>query len=239
MDDRMGVYRLTNIANGKNYVGGTTKLLHRKDQHFSDLRHFRHRDRDLQSDYNRYGRSWFEFIVLEFVENVDDLIPAEQRWIDRLKPEYNQDLVAGFHIGDYIRTPEAKKKRHETMTGRKWSPERRAKMEEYLRQRWTGCSNPSKRSFSDERRKKMSEIMMGEKNPNYGKPFSDERKRKIGDANAHHYEGFVSPDGIIYRDIHNLSAFCREHDLVISKMALVAKGRRPHHKGWKRLNESV
>lgn len=38
--------------------------------------------------------------------------------------------------------------------------------------------------WTDEQRKIMSERNMGEKNPNYGKPRSEETKKKIGAANA-------------------------------------------------------
>jgi len=33
--------------------------------------------------------------------------------------------------------------------------------------------------------------------------------------------------------IQNLSKFCKENSLAISNMIKVAKGERPHHKGWK------
>lgn len=54
-------------------------------------------------------------------------------------------------------------------------------------------------------------------------------------AKAKRYDGFVSPDGAEYRDIHNLSAFCREHGLLNSKMGQVAAGKRVQHKGWRRI----
>jgi group I intron endonuclease len=54
-------------------------------------------------------------------------------------------------------------------------------------------------------------------------------------AKAKLYDGFVSPDGIEYRAVHNLAAFCREHGLLNSKMGQVATGKRKQHKGWRRL----
>lgn len=56
-------------------------------------------------------------------------------------------------------------------------------------------------------------------------------------ANAKHYSGFVSPDGIVYRDIFNLCAFCREHNLNQRHMGAVNSGKEPHHKGWTKLEE--
>ena len=54
-------------------------------------------------------------------------------------------------------------------------------------------------------------------------------------AKAKRYAGFVAPDGTEYRDVHNLSAFCREHGLLVSKMAQVAAGKRKQHKGWRKV----
>lgn len=56
-------------------------------------------------------------------------------------------------------------------------------------------------------------------------------------ARAKHYPGFVAPDGTIYRDVYNLTAFCREHGLSPSKMVIVQSGKRQHHRGWRRLND--
>lgn len=50
---------------------------------------------------------------------------------------------------------------------------------------------------------------------------------------AKRYQGFLSPDGKEYRDIYNLSNFCREHNLSHQKMSLVANGKILHYKGWK------
>ncbi len=57
-------------------------------------------------------------------------------------------------------------------------------------------------------------------------------------ARAKQYPGFVAPDGTTYRDVYNLTAFCREHGLMPSKMALVHSGERHHHRGWRRLPDT-
>lgn len=56
---------------------------------------------------------------------------------------------------------------------------------------------------------------------------------------AKSYQGFVAPDGTVYRDIYNLKAFCLEHDLSLSKMSLVNSGQRPSHKGWTRYDPDL
>ncbi len=46
------------------------------------------------------------------------------------------------------------------------------------------------------------------------------------------YPGFVAPDGTAYRNVHNLRAFCREHELDPSTLSAVVRGKWAHHKGW-------
>jgi group I intron endonuclease len=69
----------------------------------------------------------------------------------------------------------------------------------------------------------------------------EERAARIATASqgrGKRYDGFVSPDGIIYRDIHNLAAFCREHNLQPPKMVRIDKGQAKQHKGWTRIDFS-
>jgi len=67
-------------------------------------------------------------------------------------------------------SPEARQKMSEAGRGRRHSPETRQKMSEAHR-------NPSA-----ERRRKMSEAMLGKNNPNYGKHLSAEHRRKLSEA---------------------------------------------------------
>jgi group I intron endonuclease len=46
------------------------------------------------------------------------------------------------------------------------------------------------------------------------------------------YEGFISPDGIEYRDVTNLNDFCRQRGLSCGHMHNVSTGKRLSHKGW-------
>ena len=48
------------------------------------------------------------------------------------------------------------------------------------------------------------------------------------------YDGFISPDGIIYSPVFNLTEFCNVHNLTQQNMDKLAKGYRRHHKGWTR-----
>lgn len=43
----------------------------------------------------------------------------------------------------------------------------------------------------------------------------------------------ISPDGVLYNNISNISQFCREHNLAASAIGMVIRGIRNSHKGWK------
>lgn len=43
---------------------------------------------------------------------------------------------------------------------------------------------------------------------------------------------FISPEGVVYSDVHNLETFAREHGLLATGMARLHKGRHSIHRGW-------
>lgn len=73
----------------------------------------------------------------------------------------------------------------------------------------------------------------------YSEMERSERIRKTSEkvvkAKAKMYDGFVSPSGEVFSDIYNLSDFCRSHNLSVSKMCLLNKGKIDNHKGWRKL----
>lgn len=46
------------------------------------------------------------------------------------------------------------------------------------------------------------------------------------------FDGFVSPDGVVYAPVTNMEEFCREHNLHPRLLLKVAVGQRHHHRGW-------
>jgi len=89
------IYYIENLINEKIYIGSTSKGGgHRKSQHFNSLKRNDHTNKHLQSSYNKYGENSFVFgIICECKK--EDLVFAEQHYFDKLKPEYNKNLVAG------------------------------------------------------------------------------------------------------------------------------------------------
>jgi group I intron endonuclease len=101
---------------------------------------------------------------------------------------------------------------------------------------WGGDAPMRGLKFSEEHKRK---IGLGNKNkgPKIGSHCSEETRNKIGAKNCKTYPGFVSPEGIEYTNIVNLSSFCRDNNLNRPHMVDVASGKRKHHKGWTRLEE--
>lgn len=91
---KSGIYKITNLINNKIYIGSSNHCIHRKSQHFSDLKYQKHCNKYLQRAYNIYGKENFLFEILEFCEP-NQLLILEQKYIDQLKPEYNVGSVVG------------------------------------------------------------------------------------------------------------------------------------------------
>jgi len=122
-----GIYQITNLQNGKCYVGSAVSFRKRWKEHLRQLSNGNHHSTVMQRAWNKYGEAAFEFKKL-LVCAKEDLIWFEQRAIDALKPVYNICKVAGSVLG-YRHTPEAKAAAAErargntNKLGRKESPE--------------------------------------------------------------------------------------------------------------------
>lgn len=110
-----GIYKITNIIDGKSYIGQTVKLLGRYWKHASTLRLQKHRNPHLQAAVNKYGIENFTFEVLEVLPlNKSLLTKREQYWINFYKTGdnkfgYNMTSAQDGHLG-MKRSAETKKK---------------------------------------------------------------------------------------------------------------------------------
>ena len=170
-----GIYQITNQINGKCYIGSAVNLQNRRAVHLCRLRRGRHHNQHLQRAFDKYGEEAFMFSVLEGVEDVSQLIPREQHFIDTLNPEYNIAPIAGSSLG-CARSAEARAKNSEAHIGKHHSEEARAKISAAKK----GERNPNfgkHQHPSEKTRKKISAAKMGH-------PVSEETRAKIAAAQS-------------------------------------------------------
>lgn len=98
LKNKSGIYQIRNLVNNKIYVGSTKNFYERKKfGHFNNLWKNKHDNIKLQNTYDKYGSENLIFEVIEFIEDVDELLNIEQYWIDRLdviKNGYNINPLA-------------------------------------------------------------------------------------------------------------------------------------------------
>lgn len=90
-----GIYSIRNLDTGDFYIGSTSNVERRWDEHRRDLRQGTHSTPPLQNAWNKYGEGSFEFKCIDEVEEGRDLLEVEQFWIDVLWPTgYNVNPIA-------------------------------------------------------------------------------------------------------------------------------------------------
>lgn len=187
MDD-IGVYLIE--INSKKYVGSTTVGFNRRwNDHLRALIKGIHCNKHLQRAYNKYGKDSLKFSILETVQIKEECIHIEQKYIDKLKPEYNIYSIAGSPLG--IKPSEkTRQKMGESRKGRKHTEETKKKMSEDRKLAWKTASEETKNKrrissmghiFSEESKKKMSESA---KKRDFGYLHTKEVRQKAGNSRA-------------------------------------------------------
>lgn len=232
-NNQIAIYQIENLLNGRCYIGGSTRVFHRKNCHLYDLSIHKHPSKVMQEDYDKYGKDVFQFSILEWVEK-SNLIQAEQNWIDKLHPAYNTNIIAGNVIPPSARTPKAKRKISETIK-ELWKNPEYAEKHRHPRNWKDGIPNRKGVKLTQEQKEHLSKINSGKNNPNYGTHRTDEFKKILGEKVSKTYVGAISPEGNIFSPIVNMSKFCREHGLCVSNMIALMHGRIKTHRGWTKL----
>lgn len=169
-----GIYKITNLVNGKFYVGSSVDIKNRLRQHFGNLRRGTHHNHHLQNAWNKYGAEAFEHSMLEQVTGIETLVEREQFWIDELQANergYNARTKADSNFG-HCPSPETRAKIGAVNRGRKITEEQRAKQMAYWTPEARAEQAARKRGLkmSDAHRAKLSAI-------NKGKKISDAQRR--------------------------------------------------------------
>lgn len=79
-----GIYKIINKVNGKYYVGSSTDIKTRWNNHRKELRRKSHDNKHMERAWHKYGGDNFQFVIIEKV-SPEQLTLAEQKHLDICK----------------------------------------------------------------------------------------------------------------------------------------------------------
>ena len=97
------VYKIVNTVTGDFYIGSSKNVKSRWAVHKCQSVWNRYPNKQLYLDMQKYGTDKFELELLEEVE-ADSLKETEQRFIEMLKPTYNNYNAKGLDVERYKET---------------------------------------------------------------------------------------------------------------------------------------
>lgn len=207
-----GIYSITNVLNGKRYIGSAKSFKKRWNRHLIELRKNVHHNIHLQRSYNKYGENILKFEIVELLPYEKDIIiKRENFYMNFLNSKSEGYNIADASFGDILSNhPEKEIIIEKIRKSINEINENLSEEERKIKYGNTGSlngmygkihSDETKKKISSnnkgnqyakgsirstETRKRLSEIASertGEKNPFYGKEHSEETKRKIGEKN--------------------------------------------------------
>lgn len=184
LNNRSGIYSITNTLNGNVYIGQTTCLRIRKNGHFLLMKNGKGKNPHLQAAYNKYGCEAFTFTPILYCEPFE-LTRYEQALIDCRKPAYNIQLECVDSSRGIKRSDECRKKlserfvsdetKHRISESKKGKPSPFKGVPATEEQKRKNRIAHLGKTATDETKHKMSEARMG-------RPMTEETKRKISEA---------------------------------------------------------
>jgi len=149
------IYKITNLMNGKVYIGKTSNIEKRWKRHISVAKNKERKAYQyLHKSINKYGVYNFNIEVLENCLTEIEAFEKEKKWIEKFN---SNDYNFGMNLTDG----------GEGTSGVKWSEESRDKI------RGENNHNYGKK-ISDDIKSKISKSVSGENNGFYGKTHSEE-----------------------------------------------------------------
>lgn len=146
-----GVYEIRNIVNDNCYIGSSINIDNRWRYHKNKLRKGAHCNPHLQRAWNLYGEENFVFGVLIICDR-DNTLFYEQKFLNKLQPEYNIALDATAPMKGRRQSEEAKRKMSKALSGENNPMFGKHRSEETKRK----ISAASGYSLSEETKQKMS-----------------------------------------------------------------------------------
>lgn len=245
-----GIYLI--IAKDTFYVGSSKNIARRLIAHKSNLNKNSHFCKRMQNIYNKYGIGAFSFCTLEEVANEDDILACEQKWLDILFAELHSK-----HILNTRRVAERN-------TGVKLSDETKQKISDALKGKCIGkkVTQETREKISKARIDLSKKYTLYDpegvkyENITYIHQFcrdhgldrgtivhvlkGERRHHRWWTADFHAIPRytFVSPNGIVYRNVYNIHAFSEEHNLNVRGLYELGIGRINSLYGWKKIHDS-
>jgi len=214
--EKSGIYFIRNKETGSAYVGSTLKSFKsRWSKHKSMLRNNSHPNKFLQNAWNKYGEKAFVFDIAEVIIDTKQMIEREQYWMDvffTANKSYNLRPKSESNAGCKW----------------KWSQKSREKLsiivKEYMSdpeyyKKWYAARNRPEvnKRLSDAAKKRWQ-------NADFKQKMSQIKSRKI-------WDGFISPEGIEYRNVKNLRKFCEDHNVSYDGIRNLIYAKISNHKG--------
>lgn len=119
MNKICGIYKITNTITGDFYIGSSKNVKSRWMSHKKPSTWKQHPNNPMYLDMQKYETDKFVFEILAEAE-AEQLKEAEQKFIEQLKPTYNQMNAKGLNIErykeyqkDYEKTDKRKKHKKE------------------------------------------------------------------------------------------------------------------------------
>ena len=197
IDAVCGVYKITNNANGKVYIGQSINIEARWKDHINSLNRGDSRCTLLQRAWNKYGQDSFSFDILEVCSEymLDEIEVKYINFYDTCNVNKGYNIETGGNQHKHL-AEETKRKIGDANRGRKHSDATKIKMSEL---RFGENNAMYGKNHSEESKKKMSDSKKGKPGhaqtdnqkecvrcANLGKPKSEETRKKISDANKGH-----------------------------------------------------
>lgn len=183
-----GVYKITNLKNGKVYIGSAKCFQVRASQHVSSLKRGKHQNRHLQASWDKHGVDAFLFEVVEVVNgNKGERFKVEQNFIDQLIKEEKWETTFNFkkktvqkERSCWSKSPKKTRQKLSKAAKKRWSnPLARKKLSKFHKAAWANKEERARRMKAiDQAKPKLSRALKGNKNA-FGHKLSKEAKEKV------------------------------------------------------------